>query len=148
MHDENRRRVPHGVEASSDLWESRRRSGFARRLEVDFIEEAVEVSKAIKAPVKVVWTREDDIQHDFYRPMSLSIVRGVLSDGHLMALSHDVVQKSIARRWMPPLFKNGVDYFSMAEAADIPYCVPNFRVTYVDHEHGIPVGTWRAPNAS
>jgi isoquinoline 1-oxidoreductase beta subunit len=80
--------------------------------------------------------------------MSLSIVRGVLSDGHLVALSHDVVQKSIARRWMPPLFKNGVDPFSMAEAADIPYGVPNFRVTYVDHEYGIPVGTWRAPNAS
>jgi isoquinoline 1-oxidoreductase beta subunit len=122
--------------------------GFGRRLETDDVEEAVEVSKAIKAPVKVVWTREDDIQHDFYRPMSLSIVRGVLSDGHLVALSHDVVQKSIARRWMPPLFKNGVDPFSMAEAADIPYGVPNFRVTYVDHEYGIPVGTWRAPNAS
>lgn len=122
--------------------------GFGRRLDADYVQEAVEVSKAIKAPVKVTWTREDDIQHDFYRPMSVNVVRGVVSGGDLVSLSHQVVQRSLARRWAPPLLKNGIDFFSMAEAIDAPYKVPNFRVTYIDHEHNIPVGNWRAPHAS
>jgi isoquinoline 1-oxidoreductase beta subunit len=122
--------------------------GFGRRLDADYVQEAVEVSKAVKAPVKVTWSREDDIQHDFYRPMSVNVVRGVLSGGELVALSHQVVQRSVARRWLPPLFKNGIDFSSMVEVTDAPYRVPNFRVSYIDHEHGIPVGNWRAPNAS
>jgi isoquinoline 1-oxidoreductase beta subunit len=122
--------------------------GFGRRLEADYVAEAVEVSKAVKAPVKVVWTREDDIKHDVYRPMSVNVVRGVVSGGELVSLSHQVVQRSLARRWAPPLFKNGIDLFSMAEAIDAPYRVPNFRVTYIDHQHGIPIGNWRAPHAS
>src|ERR1700694_4108073 len=68
--------------------------GFGRRLEADYVEEAAEVSKAIKSPVKVMWTREDDIQHDFYRPMSLNTLRGVLSGGELTALTHQVVSAS------------------------------------------------------
>jgi isoquinoline 1-oxidoreductase beta subunit len=122
--------------------------GFGRRLEADYVEEAVEVSKAVKAAVKVTWTREDDIQHDFYRPMSVNVVRGVLSGGDLVSLSHQVVQRSILRRWLPKAFQKGVDGFSMVEVTDAPYRVPNFQATYIDHEHGIPVGNWRAPNAS
>lgn len=122
--------------------------GFGRRLEADYVREALEVSKAVNAPVKVMWTREDDIKHDFYRPMSVNVVRGVVSGGELVSLSHQVVQRSLARRWAPPLFKNGIDLFSMAEAIDAPYRVPNFRVTYIDHQHGIPIGNWRAPHAS
>jgi isoquinoline 1-oxidoreductase beta subunit len=124
--------------------------GFGRRLEADYVQEAVEVSKAIKAPVKVTWTREDDIQGDFYRPMSLNVVRGVVSGGELQALSHQVVSPSWLRRWSPhpPYFKDGVDFLDVTEVLDAPYFVPNFRVTYVDHEHGIPVGSWRAPDAN
>jgi isoquinoline 1-oxidoreductase beta subunit len=121
--------------------------GFGRRLEVDFVEEAVELSKAMRAPVKVMWTREDDIQHDFYRPMSLNVVRGVLSGGELTALSHQVVSPSVLRRWSPKWFRSGIDSMSVAEVIDAPYAVPNFRVTFTDHEQGIPVGNWRAPEA-
>ncbi len=122
--------------------------GFGRRLEADYVYEAVEVSKAIKAPVKVMWTREDDIQHDFYRPMSVNVVRGVLSGSELIALSHQVVQPSWLRRWQPAAIKNGVDPTAVTEAIDAPYRLPNFRVSYIDYEYGIPVGSWRAPNAN
>lgn len=122
--------------------------GFGRRLEADYVQEAVEVSKAVKAPVKVMWTREDDIQHDFYRSMSLNVVRGVVQNGSLAALSHQKVAASWLRRWAPPFFKNGWDELTLAEAIDAPYAIPNFRVSFIDHEHGIPVGSWRSPDAN
>jgi isoquinoline 1-oxidoreductase beta subunit len=122
--------------------------GFGRRLEADYVQEAVEVSKAIKSPVKVTWTREDDVQHDFYRPMSVNVVRGVVSGGELTALSHQIVQPSWFYRWAPADLKNGIDGTSIEEVIDAPYAVPNFRVTYTDFQHGIPIGSWRAPNAN
>jgi len=122
--------------------------GFGRRLEADYVQEAAEVSAAIQAPVKVMWTREDDIQGDFYRSMSVDVVRGVVADGGLIELSHQVVSRSWLRRWYPPLFKNGIDTLDLTEVLDVPYAVPNFRVSYIDFEHGIPVGSWRAPNAN
>jgi len=122
--------------------------GFGRRLEADYVEEAAEVSTAIKSPVKVMWTREDDIQHDFYRPMSVNVVRGVLSGGEVTALTHQVVSASWLRRWLPKALKNGIDGTDMAEVTDAPYAIPNFRATYIEHDHAIPIGSWRAPNAN
>ncbi len=122
--------------------------GFGRRLEADYVSEAVEVAKAVKLPVKVMWSREDDTQHDFYRAMSVNVVRGIVSHGQLTSLSHQVVSKSWLRRWAPPLLKNGIDYLDLEEVYDAPYMIPNFRVTYIEHDHGIPVGSWRAPNAN
>lgn len=122
--------------------------GFGRRLYPDYVKEAVEVSKAVKAPVKVMWTREDDTTHDYYRPLHLSVMRGVVSGGELVSVSHQVVAKSITRRFYPKLFKNGIDPATVAEAADAPYSIPNFRVTYIDQEHPIPTGHWRAPGAN
>jgi isoquinoline 1-oxidoreductase beta subunit len=122
--------------------------GFGRRLEADYVQEAAEVSKAIQGPVKVMWTREDDIQGDFYRPMSVNVVRGVLAKDQLTTFSHLVVSPSWLRRWYPPAFKNGIDILDLNEVLDAPYAIPNFRVSYIDHEHGIPVGSWRAPDAN
>jgi isoquinoline 1-oxidoreductase beta subunit len=122
--------------------------GFGRRLEADYVGEAVEVSKAVQLPVKVMWSREDDTQHDFYRPMSLNAVRGVVADGALTTLTHQVVQASWLRRWAPPLVTNGVDPLALLEVDDVPYAIPNVRTSYIDHEHGMPVGSWRAPNAN
>jgi isoquinoline 1-oxidoreductase beta subunit len=124
--------------------------GFGRRLETDYVLEAVEVSKAIRKPVKVTWTREDDIQGDFYRPMSVNVVRGAVSGGRLTALSHQVTAPSWLRRWAPPFFAQykGLDVLDVAEVLDAPYTIPNFRVAYIDHEQGVPVGSWRAPDAN
>lgn len=122
--------------------------GFGRRLEADYVQEAVEVSKAIGAPVKLTWSREDDIQHDYYRPMSVNVIRGVVAGGTLSALAHHVVSPSWLRRWAPPLFKNGIDAIALTEVLDAPYTVPNFRVSYADYEPGIPIGSWRAPDAN
>jgi isoquinoline 1-oxidoreductase subunit beta len=124
--------------------------GFGRRLEWDYVQEAVEVSKAIKAPVKVQWTREDDIQHDFYRPMSVNTVRGVLGGGKLVALTHQVVSASWFHRWAPKdlMAMHGIDATAMTDVRDVPYRIPNMRATYIDNENGIPTGSWRAPDAS
>ncbi|HXP94791.1 MAG TPA: molybdopterin cofactor-binding domain-containing protein [Candidatus Binatia bacterium] len=123
--------------------------GFGRRLQADYVADAVEVAKKVGVPVKVVWSREDDIQHDFYRPMSLNAVRGVLdSGGKLVALSHKVVSPSIARYRNPQLPATTVDNSAVNGVANIVYDLPNFRAAYVAQDHGIPVGPWRAPGAN
>jgi isoquinoline 1-oxidoreductase subunit beta len=122
--------------------------GFGRRLESDFVTEAVEVSKAIGGPVKVQWSREDDTQHDFYRPMSVNNVRAVLQDGKVVSLSHQIVQESLVRRFLPRFFQNGVDFSALTGAVDVPYRIPNMRVSYIDNENGIPTGSLRAPEAN
>jgi isoquinoline 1-oxidoreductase beta subunit len=125
--------------------------GFGRRLEVDFIPAAVEASKALGRPVKVVWTREDDMTHDAYRPPFVNRLAGVLdSDGRLMAWTHRVVSPSITARMFPSAVENTVDPFAVEAAANYAYDVPNVRIEYVRHEIGIDVGYWRsvshAPN--
>ena len=122
--------------------------GFGRRLEADYVQEAAEVARAVGAPVKVTWSREDDIQHDYYRPMSLDVVRGVVANRELVALSHLVVQPSWLQRWKPAWIKNGVDPLALEGVIDAPYAIPNFRASYIDHPHGIPIGSWRAPQAN
>ncbi|HYZ17316.1 MAG TPA: molybdopterin cofactor-binding domain-containing protein [Candidatus Acidoferrum sp.] len=125
--------------------------GFGRRLQSDFVEEAVAVSKAIGAPVKVMWTREDDIQHDFYRPMSVNALRGVIgADGRLVGLTHTVVSESIRHLYEPARLKkeHGRDDAALNGVADLVYDVPNFTAAYAEYEHGVPIGSWRAPDAS
>lgn len=109
--------------------------GFGRRNETDYVQDAVEISKAIGKPVQVVWTREEDIQHDFYRPMSLNVLRAVLSSsGDLVAFSHDVVSPANGRMAL-----NG---------ARPPYAIPNLQLRYAAQDHGIPIGSWRAPGCN
>jgi isoquinoline 1-oxidoreductase beta subunit len=122
--------------------------GFGRRLESDYVEEAAEVARAVRAPVKVTWSREDDVQHDCYRPMSLDVVRGVVDGRALVGLSHLVVQPSWLQRWKPGWLKNGIDPLALEGVIDAPYEIPNLRVSYIDHQHGIPIGSWRAPQAN
>jgi isoquinoline 1-oxidoreductase beta subunit len=126
--------------------------GFGRRLQSDFVEEAVEVSKAVKAPVKVVWTREDDIQHDFYRPMGVNAMRGVLDDrGNVVALTHTVVSESIRHIYAPAQLvkEHGRDDAALNGVTDMPYTrIPNYSAYYAEYEHGIPVGSYRAPDAN
>src|SRR5262249_25245444 len=112
---------------------------------------AVEVSKAIKAPVKVQWTREDDIKHDFYRPMSVNAVSGVVDEnGRLVEVTHTFVAEAITRLFNPKRFKalKGLDSNGLNGLVDVPYDTPNYTVKYIENEHGIPVGPWRAPDAN
>jgi isoquinoline 1-oxidoreductase subunit beta len=119
--------------------------GFGRRLEVDFIPAAVEASKAVGKPVKVLWTREDDTTHDAYRPPCLHRVSGVLdTDGRLMAWTFRIVSPSITARMFPSVVEKAVDPFVLEGAANYPYDVPNIRIDYVQHEIGINVGYWRS----
>ncbi len=119
--------------------------GFGRRAEQDFIAEAVEASKAAGAPVQVTWTREDDMQHDFYRPAARSrLAVGLDADGWPVAWSDRIVSPSIVSRFFPGAVKNGLDNSSFEAAADTPYAIPNILVDYVLQEAGVPVGFWRS----
>jgi isoquinoline 1-oxidoreductase beta subunit len=120
--------------------------GFGRRLEVDFIPAAVEVSKAVGKPVKLVWSREDDMTHDAYRPPAFDQVAGALDkDGRLSAWKLHLVGPSITARVFPGAVPAGAaDPFAIEAAANYPYDVPNVHVDYLRHEIGIPVGYWRS----
>jgi len=123
--------------------------GFGRRLEVDFIPAAVLASKAVGAPVKVIWTREDDMTNSIFKPPAREEVAGGLdAEGRLTAWSLHITSPSITARASPSV----TDPFdSVVEAAlNCPYAVPNFALTYTRREIGIDVGYMRsvshAPN--
>ena len=123
--------------------------GFGRRTATDFIEQAVSVSKAIKAPVQVIWTREDDTKHDLFRPMSTNALRGILdTSGNLVGLDHIAVAESCLRSLLPPAVKDGIDPAQLDGIINSIYEIPNYRGSYTEVEHGIPVTTMRAPGAS
>jgi isoquinoline 1-oxidoreductase beta subunit len=123
--------------------------GFGRRLDVDFIPSAVAASKAVGAPVKLIWTREDDMTHDTYRPPAREELRGGFdAAGRLTAWSLHITSPSITARASPSTtdpFDSVVEY-----ALICPYAVPNFSLTYTRQEIGIDVGYMRsvshAPN--
>ena len=119
--------------------------GFGRRAEQDFVAEAVEISKAAGAPVQVTWSREDDMQHDFYRPaVYCKLAAGLDADGWPVAWKSRIVSPSIMSRFFPGSVKNGVDETSVEGQATSKYGIPNFLVEYALTETGIPVGFWRS----
>ncbi|MEA2665961.1 MAG: isoquinoline 1-oxidoreductase subunit beta [Candidatus Eremiobacteraeota bacterium] len=122
--------------------------GFGRRLDEDYVVDAVEISKAVKKPVKVTWRREDDIKNDFYRPMSVNVVRAKLAGDKITAWEHRVASPSIVKRWLPPMFKNGVDFAAVDQVTPEAYAFANARTTYADFDPGVPVGFMRAPGAN
>jgi isoquinoline 1-oxidoreductase beta subunit len=122
--------------------------GFGRRGEADFVMDAVETSKAIGKPVKVIWSREDDMQHDYYRPVSYARMWGAVDgSGKPTVFKQHIVQQSLMKRigGLPP---NGVDFISVDGSANLPYDIPNIRVEYTEHDPGIPFGFWRSVGAS
>jgi len=117
--------------------------GFGRRLEVDFIAQAVEIAKHVDGPVKVVWSREEDIQHDVYRPFYYDrLAAGLDEHGMPIAWSHRVTGSSLVARWLPGAFKNGLDFDAVEGAAEPPYALPNLLVEYVRQEPAGLVDTW------
>lgn len=120
--------------------------GFGRRLRSDYAAEAVELSRALGGPVQVLWSRRDDLQHDFYHPMSVHRLEAALEDGSLAAWRHRVAAPSRALgpggRPTPRSIRaetNG--------AADLPYRIPHLAVEYAGAECPVPLGAWRAIQA-
>ena len=124
--------------------------GFGRRLESDGVARAVEIAKQVDGPVKVVWTREEDIQHDMYRPYWFDRLTAGLDDkGMPIAWSNRYAGSSVIARWLPPGFKDGLDPDSTEGAIDLVYALPNLRVEYVRVEPpGIPTAFWRSVGPS
>ena len=119
--------------------------GFGRRAELDVVEEALQLSKATGKPVKLIWTREEDIKNDFYRPGNCCrIEAGLDSQGRLSAWSHKVVVPSIFARFFPQMVKDGIDPAAVEGITDIEYEIPNLQVEYVRIDTPVPVGFWRS----
>ena len=144
--------------------------GFGRRGDVEFVTEAVELSKAVKAPVKVVWTREEDIRHDHFRPASYHVLKAALDKtGRPIAFHHlflapaymdgmiETMAPAIMPRWLPRSMKNAVGrlaipiakYQKSAEsassgAATMAYAMDHIRVEYIKDDPGVPTGAWRS----
>jgi isoquinoline 1-oxidoreductase beta subunit len=123
--------------------------GFGRRANPnsDFVVEAVHVARAAKAPVKVVWTREDDLRGGWYRPMWHDrFVAGLDADGDPVAWTHTIVGQSIMQGTLFESFgvKDGIDSASVEGAADLLYGMPNLQVDLHTPKIGVPVQWWRS----
>jgi isoquinoline 1-oxidoreductase subunit beta len=118
--------------------------GFGRRLEADMVASAVRIAERVDGPVKVIWTREEDMQHDVYRPAYRDVISASLKDGKVFAWKYKVSGSSIMARWLPPAFQNGIDIDAVDSAVDMPYDIPNLQVRYVRAEPpGVITGFWR-----
>ena len=121
--------------------------GFGRKYETDFARDALSLANAVPGqPVKVIWTREDDMQHAKYRPLEAQFVRiGLDRAGQIIAWHHRIVADSITARYHPDQFKKmgGLDP-SVTEGIDFNYDVPGLLAEYVRVDRGVDVGFWRA----
>lgn len=124
--------------------------GFGRRLEMDGISKAVRIGKHVNGPVKVVYTREEDIQQENYRPMYHMRARAKVQDGKIIALHHRITGPALLARYLPEFYIKNVDLDAVEGAVDLPYGVPNLLVEYVRSETPIPTSFWRGvgPNAN
>jgi isoquinoline 1-oxidoreductase beta subunit len=118
--------------------------GFGRRLEIDYVEKSVRIAQKVDGPVKVIWTREEDMTHDVYRPVYRDRFVASLSGGKIVAWRHRVTGSAVLARWLPPAFQKGIDIDAVDGAVEIPYDIPNILVQYVRAEPpGVPTGFWR-----
>jgi isoquinoline 1-oxidoreductase beta subunit len=123
--------------------------GFGRRFELDFIKEALETSKATGTPVKLIWSREDDIRNAQYRPANYhKFQAGLDASGQPVAWTQRIVAPSIMARVFPDTVKNGLDGEAVEGGVGMAYAIPNVHVDYVLTDTGIPVGFWRSVNNS
>jgi isoquinoline 1-oxidoreductase beta subunit len=119
--------------------------GFGRRLENDFVMQAVTIAKAVPGtPVQLIWTRPQDVQNDFYRPPSVHVMRGAVANGRIMALSSTLVSPSVTARAFPPFVQNGNDPFMTEGLVNLTYDIPNIELRTVIEEVGVRVGYWRS----
>jgi CO/xanthine dehydrogenase Mo-binding subunit len=145
--------------------------GFGRRLYVDYVAEAVQISQALSKPVKVIWSREDDMRHDFYRPGSYNILQaGLDSNGKIIAWTHKIVGPDYMAEGLTVLVPSMLPYGvprgarnlastmfnavvapniipgakAVEGATDLHYAIDNIQVNHVNADPGIPKGFWRS----
>jgi len=119
--------------------------GFGRRLEYDYVTQAVRIGQHVEGPVKVVWTREEDMQHEFYRPYYYDrMAAGLDASGRPVAWTHRIVGPAIVARYAPPAFKDGIDPDGVDGAVHVLYDIPAIQIEYVRHEEPVLNTTfWR-----
>ena len=119
--------------------------GFGRRLEYDGTVRAVQIAEQVNGPVQVIWTREEDIQHDMYRPYYRDRVSaGLDARGSLVGWSQHIAGSSILARYFPTAIKDGIDNDGVESSANLPYGLGNIRVEWTAQEPpGIPTAFWR-----
>ena len=123
--------------------------GFGRRLAIDFIIEAVNLSKTIKKPVKLIWTREDDTQLGPYRPPTFSALKGSVSpDGKVTAFQHKVIAPTILSFLMPQQDRTKVDETMVEGISQQKYEMPNMKNTFVYADGHVPLLWWRSVTSS
>lgn len=123
--------------------------GFGRRSQVDYVTDAILISKAVGKPVKVVWTREDDIQNDFYRPAVYSkLTGGIGADGKPVFWHHRIVNGSIgayaAQKSGNPRREDQLDGSAYDGASKLQYAIPNFQLDWIQKNTWVPLGSWRS----
>ena len=119
--------------------------GFGRRLDFDFVPQAVLIAKALPGtPVKLIWSREDDTTHDVYRPPSVHLLRASLDGSRVQAFTHTMISPSISQRAFPLTVKDGIDDFMIEGVKNITYDIPNIDMRTIIQEVGIKVGYWRS----
>jgi len=118
--------------------------GFGRRLEPDMAIISARIAQKVDNPLKVIWSREEDIRHDVYRPVYRDVMSASLKDGRINAWTHRVTGSAVIARWFPPAYSKDIDIDGVDSAADIPYGIPNLRVEFVRKEPGVvTTGFWR-----
>ncbi len=119
--------------------------GYGRKLELDFQIQAAQIAKAVGKPVKLLWSREDDMMHDFYRPLSLhQMAAGLDAAGNVTTFHSKLISPSVTARAFPPVVQNGKDPFMAEGSENLTYKIPNIVVENVIHDTGIRVGYWRS----
>ena len=123
--------------------------GFGRRGETDFVTQAVTISKSLNKPVQVTWMREEDMQHDFYRPACISRFQiGLSKEGLPIQWENQLAGPSILKRFVAAMGWFGVDPTSTEGANELPYTIPDFNFDYSLVDTGVPVGFWRSVGSS
>lgn len=115
--------------------------GFGRRYTADYPAEATQIAKVVGKPVQLVWSREDDMTHDFYRPAACHFMRGAVSGGHPLFWSHTIASTSIGALWGSP---DKLEESEVGGAKQMPYAIPNVRLEYAGVASSVPPLWWRS----
>jgi isoquinoline 1-oxidoreductase beta subunit len=123
--------------------------GFGRRGETDYVKQSLILAKALGKPIKVTWMREEDMQHDFYRPASMSRFQiGLNKDGFPISWNNQLASPSILKRFFAPMAWFNIDPLSTEGADEIPYAIEDFNFDYSEVDSGVPVGFWHSVGSS